>query len=124
MANATITKKKGGAYRVKTGTQGNVDLYDEISLWTHASDVTFDDNKTLVEKISGYASGSLQAGTNQVTIQDNIITPNGMLDIYVPDEYIRVLIPEAITRSNNSVTITFASSVSLQTNVPIRVRCI
>lgn len=121
---ATVIKRKGGAYRVKTGSQGNVDFYDEISLWTHASDVTFDDNKTLVEKMSGYASGTLVAGTHQVTIQDNIITPNGMLDIYVPDEYIKVLIPESISRGNYSVTITFASSVSLQNDVEIRVRCI
>ena len=121
---ATIAKRKGGAYRVKTGTQGNVDFYDEISLWTHASDVTFDDNKTLVEKMSGYASGTLTAGTHQVTIQDNIITTTGMLDIYVPDEYIKILVPDSISRSNNTVTITFDSSVSLQSNVEIRVRCI
>ena len=123
---ATITKKKGGAYRVKTGTQGNVDLYDEISLWTHASDVTFDDNQTLVQKLTGYATGTLQAGGYQVMVRSaSGIPADSMIDIYVPDEYIRILVPETITRTQDGgVGITFPESVrTLITNdVEIRVR--
>ena len=119
---AIITKKKGGAYRVKTSGEGAAtDTYDEISLWTHASDVTFDDNQTLVQKLTGYASGTLNAGNHQVTIWG--VPIDSMVDIYVPDEYIRILIPESITRTGlNGLGITFPSSVSLSTSVEIRVR--
>lgn len=122
---ATITRKKGGAYRVKTTDGGSsADTYDEISLWTHASDVTFDDNKTLVQKISGYDSGILPAGYHELTIWGNYIYEDGMIDIYVPDAYMKVLIPDVITRNGNSVGITFPASVSLTEDVEIRVRCI
>ena len=124
---AIITKKKGGAYRVKTSGEGAAtDTYDEISLWTHASDVTFDDNQTLVQKMTGYASGTLNAGGYQVMVRGTSPIPtDSMIDIYVPDEYIRILVPETITRTQDGgVGITFPESVSplITTNVEIRVR--
>lgn len=121
---ATITKKKGGAYRVKTSGEGaSEDTYDEVSLWTHASDVTFDDNKSLVDKM-GYASGTLQAGQHALTITGNNIYADGMIDIYVPDQYMRTLVPEIVTHGNVWCTISFPSTVSLSEDVEIRVRCL
>lgn len=122
---ATITKKKGGAYRVKTSGEGaSEDTYDEVSLWTHASDVTFDDNKTLVQKISdmtSYVSGTLIAGNHGLTVWG--VPVDSMVDIYVPDAYMKTLIPESISRTGeNGLGITFPSSVSLSENVEIRVR--
>lgn len=121
----TITKKKGGAYRVKTSGEGTQDdTYDEVSLWTHASDVTFDDNQTLVQKISdmtSYASGTLTAGNHELTIWN--VPIDSMVDIYVPDAYMRTLIPESISRTGqNGLGIHFPSSVSLSEDVEIRVR--
>ena len=114
---ATITRKKGGAYRVNTG-EGT---WDEVSHWTHASDVTFDDNKTLVQKLEEYASGTLVSHNHQLTIWG--VPVSSMIDIYVPDQYIRVLIPETITRTvDNGLGITFSSSVDLPNDVEIRVR--
>ncbi len=116
---AIITKKKGGAYRVNTG-EGT---WDEVSHWTHASDVTFDDNKTLVQKLEEYASGTLLAGGNQVMVRT--VPLDSMVDIYVPDEYIRILIPETITRTQDGgLGITFPESVKslITSNVEIRVR--
>ena len=111
---ATITRKKGGAYRVNTG-EGT---WDEVSHWTHASDVTFDDNKTLENKYQ-YASDTLEAGETTVVIWSSLITADGMLDIYVPVEFCTVT-PTAITQSNGMVTITFPAQSA---NMEVRVRC-
>ena len=122
---ATITKKKGGAYRIKTSGEGEAtDTYDEVSLWTHASDVTFDDNETLVQKISdmtSYVSGTLIAGDHALTVWG--VPVDSMVDIYVPDAYMKTLIPESISRTGeNGLGIHFPSTVSLSENVEIRVR--
>lgn len=116
---ATITKKTGGAYRVKTGTSGNTDLYDEISLWTDPTDVTFPDGKNLKNKVYDYASGTLVAGHTYVTITSNLITADGMLDIYVPDEFCKVS-PDSIHQANGYVVLTFPTQAE---DMEVRVRC-
>ena len=119
-----INFKKNGAYRVKTSGEGDAtDTYDQISLWTHASDVTFDDNKTLASKLS-YAAGVLQAGEAAVTIQGNNIYATGMIDVYVPDAYIRSLVPSEITHGDGFCTIAFPASAVQAVDVEVRVRCI
>ena len=116
---ATITKVKGGAYRVKTSGEGaSTDTYDEVSLWSHADDVTFDDNKTLSSKFA-YASGTLTAGQTTLTITSPLITTDGMLDIYVPNAFCKVT-PNTISQSNGTVTLTFPEQSS---NMEVRVRC-
>ena len=110
----TELKKKHGAYRVNVSPN----VYHRLSLWTHAEDVEFDDGSFLKEKFD-YASGVLQAGETSVTINSDLITADGMLDIYVPNAYCK-LSPDSITQTNGSVTITFPAQSA---NVEVRVRC-
>lgn len=119
MPNPIITKVTGSAYRVKTGSSGNNDLYDEVSLWTDSTDVTFPDGKNLKNKIYDYASGTLVAGQTSLTITSALITENGMLDIYVPNAFCKVT-PNTISQSNGTVTLTFPAQSS---NMEVRVRC-
>ena len=119
--------KTGQAYRVLTAqdTINDINTYDKLSFWTAASDVEFDNHSTL-QDMGGtfcYASGQLNKNSATVTITGNNITEDGLLDVYVPDEYCK-LTPDSIERTAGSVTITFPyPRTQVEENIEVRVVC-
>lgn len=112
---------KGQAYRVLVGVDSvtSQNIYEKTSFWTSADDVEFRNGKTLQNTFE-YASGTLLAGETTVTITGNIITANGMLDIYVPNEFCRVHFEEITNQRDGSVTITFPVQTE---DMEVRVLC-
>ena len=113
----------GQAYRVLVEEDpiNEENTYDRISFWTHAKDVEFS-NHTRLDDISDtfyYAAAVLTAGSTSVTISGSNITLDGLMDIYVPDEFCKVT-PNTISRSNGSVTITFPAQ---NQDMEVRVVC-
>ena len=119
----TENLKTGQAYRVLIGEDVEENhIYDRLSFWTAASDVEFADHTTL-EDIRGtffYTSGTLQARETEVTISGELITNDGLLDIYVPDEYCAKAVPSSVTRTTGTVVITFPPQ---EENMEVRVVC-
>lgn len=119
----TDIEKTGQAYRVLTGQDidGN-NIYDRLSFWTAASDVSFYGGGNL-EEISGtffYTEGILKAHESQVTISSSKIKKNGLLDIYVPDDRCHVTPKEIHRDIEGSVTLVFSPQ---EEDMPIRVVC-
>ena len=114
-----VNHVSGKEYRVKTGTSGNNDVYDQLSFKTDGADVSFPNGRTLKQNYYDYASGTLTAGQTSLTITSNLITTDGMLEIYVPVEFCKVT-PNTISQSNGTVTLTFPAQTS---NMEVRVRC-
>ena len=113
----------GQAYRVVVDQDPITDefTYDRLSFWTSANDVEFS-NHTTLEEVGNtffYASNILNRGQTTVTISGNNITEDGMIDVYVPDEFCKVA-PTSISREGNSVTLTFPVQSE---NMEVRVVC-
>lgn len=115
--------KTGQAYRVMTDEDPitGTKTYDRLSFWTDARDVEFT-NHTTLEEISDtfyYASAVLAAGNTSVTVSGDNISANGLVDIYVPDEFCKVT-PNSIVRGDRSITITFPAQSE---DMEVRVVC-
>ena len=115
--------KTGQAYRVVVDQDPITEefTYDRLSFWTMADDVEFRNGMSLEEVGTTffYASGTLAAGQSSLTIEGDNITEDGLLDIYVPDEFCKVT-PNTITREGHSVTLTFPVQ---KENMEVRVVC-
>lgn len=114
-----VTHVSGKEYRVKTGTSGSSDTYDQLSFKTDSSDVSFPNGRTLKQNYYDYASGVLTAGQTSLIITSPLISTDGMLDIYVPVEFCKVT-PNTIQQMNGQVVLTFPVQSS---NMEVRIRC-
>ena len=115
--------KTGQAYRILVGEDSEENhIYDLISFWTAASDVEFSSGGNL-EEVGGtfyYTEGVLPVGETQIEISSDKITKDGLLDIYVEDEFCHVT-PRTVSRPvENKVILTFPPQTK---EMRIRVVC-
>lgn len=114
--------KTGQAYRVLVDQDENEqNVYDVLSFWTSASDVTFT-NGTNLEEVSdfSYAEAVLPANQEEITISGSNISMDGLLDIYVEDEFCHRTPKSVVRDAPGSVTLTFDP---INEPMTIRVTC-
>lgn len=120
--------KRGQAFRVlkdKDPVTG-INIYDRVSFKTLASDVYFDNGKSITS-VFNYAEGFLAQGQTSITIQGANLTEKGLIDIYVPTEYMHMY-PDVVRQYNGSIYLEFSSErneeyVNRPGGVTIKVVC-